>query len=376
MAKVKNILLGILIALMLTSCNNQDLNAPQTDKNPVDEDKVFNEKLLESEEGIKEYLKGEWTYDYYSRGDVISKMIIDDNLNVKLAFTNNYSSSPKGFYSGKITLNRIYAANDEAPDMLSIKLNNEDDPGGDFFFLHRSNYANKRVMSLFFAGNGNTIFDLKDPLSEYQDTPEEMFFEKITGEVSTEKARISDDFYAVFWGSGKDSKSLWLDDVWWQTSENDPSTLYPWRMNVYENDIYGSVLYKVDPQEISEVLGDEMPIGEVYYIKTNKNGEITYLIDADKKDWIDSNYLDDGLLGEIMSVLEEYEDIRYYLNLGMDVNFESNTMILDGIEYYEIIIGTSHEDYFVNEIFYAVDIDGRKVLEYDVFSDTWLEVEK
>lgn len=380
MSNIKLIIVSILIALILTACSSKVINDPKVDKNPnndndpVSENTTFDLTLLDSEVGIKKYLIGEWTYDYYERGDVISKMIIDENLNVKISFTNTYSETPKGFYSGKVILNRIYASNDEAPDMLSIELEDENEPGGDFFFLHRSNYANKRVMSLFYAGNGNSIFDIEDPNGEYRETPDEIFFQKTTNEVSKEKVRINDDFYAVYWG--RENNSLWLDDVWWQVNDEDLSREYPWRMGIYENDVYGSVLYKVDPQQVSEVLGDEMPIGEVYYIETNNKGEIIHLIDAHRKDWVESDPYEDGLLGEVISVLDQYQEFRSYIGMGMEVDFEGDPLIIDGNEYYELILGTSHEDYFVNEIFYAVDINARKVLVYDVLIDSWVPLKE
>lgn len=382
MKKISKVIIITLIGLMLFGCrskvvSDKKVDSPTTDvTKPESSNESFDISVVNSEEGLKDYLIGEWTYDYYGWGDVISKLIIDENLNIKISFTNSYSNSPSGFYRGKVVLNRIYAKDNEAPDMLSIKLEDENESGEDFFFLHRSNYSNKRVMSLFFAGNGNSVFDIEDFEGNFRETPEEMYFEKVTNEVVKEKPRINDSFYAVFWGSDNKNNSLWLDDVWWQISDSKSNKEYPWRMTLYENDIYGSVLYKVDPDQVSEVLGDEMVIGEVYYVETNNKGEIIHLIDAQKKAWMESSPYEDGLLGEVFSVLEQYQEFRSYIGLGMDVNFESDTIIIDGIEYYELILGTNHEDYFVNEIFYAVDINDRIALVYDVLIDSYVTLKQ
>ena len=236
------LLLAVLICiLVLSGCNKGKIEdkseepsklIPKTTTEVVEdpEEKIISiyQPDFSSEDGIRDYLVGQWVYDFYYRGDVICKMNIDKDLNIDLSFENSYSDEPNGDYSGKITFDRIYASQDEAPDLISLELFDTEEPGGDFFFLHRTLYDGKRVMSWFLASNGNTVFDIADPVDGFRSPAEEIIFEKVTGEKSQEKPRVNDEFYAVYWGTGADEKSIWLDDVWWNPPEEDDyAPLYP-----------------------------------------------------------------------------------------------------------------------------------------------------
>lgn len=314
-----------------------------------------------TEQGIRDYLIGQWSYEEPYLRDITCEMNIDKDLNVNISFENSYSDAPKGNYKGKISFDRAYADFDEAPDLISLELLNTDEPGGDFFFTHRTIYDNKRVMSWFFAGNGNTIFDVLDTTGEYMFLTEEVVFEKITGEKSKETANRDDEFYAVYWGMGSDGKSMWLDDVEWVSEE----------MTEYETDIQESVLYKIVEEEILEVLGEEITKGSIYYVETNSKGEIKHFIPAEKKQWIDNNYITPEIRNEVIETLRIYDEINYYLDMGMTILFEGNTVMINGLECYEVILGTDHEEHFVRERFYAVDTATGDVYWYDILNDSW-----
>lgn len=328
-----------------------------------------------SEDGIREYIQGKWVCDYYYYGNILCTMDIDKDLNVALSFENSYSDWPKGDYSGKITFDRAYAKPDEAPDLICIELMNTEEPGGDFFFLHRTIYDDRRVMSWFFAGNGNSVFDLEvpDDTEEIRSTPDEIIFEKTTGEKSQEEPRKNDEFYAVYWATGSDKKSIWLDDVWWtSTGEDDQAQGYPQKMTQYETDVPESVLYTIAPEEIGEVLGEDMTRGAVYFVTTDGGGNVTSFISAERKKFIEESHLNTEAEALIYDIIEnDVEEIREYLNAGMALLLTGETAVIEGEECYLVMLGTNHEDNFVREIIYAVNTVTRQVYRFDVVNDAW-----
>lgn len=245
---------------------------------------------LSSEENIREYLKGEWFLDMEYVSDVTCNMNIDDDLNLSLLFYNNYTYESKGEYKGKIKFDRIYSEQGEAPDLISIELIDTDYPGGDFFFLHRTIFDEKRIMSLFSAGNGNCIFDMLADVDNFEYGPNEVVFEKATGEISQLKPNKDDEFYAVFWGK-EESGKLWLDDVKWTPSgEDDFEAMYPGEMTNYENDVPESILYSIVAEEVREILGDDLFPGQVYFVETNGQGNVTSFISAEHKRYLEHPY--------------------------------------------------------------------------------------
>lgn len=285
----------IICTVLVTGCNDSELEEREIVVNPVISD-VFKEpeKLEEdsfidlgTEEAIKEYLVGEWIFDQAHISQVNCKMIIDNDLNIKLSFLNTYTDEFKNDYDGKIILNRQYKETHEVPDIISIELSDDNWPGGDYFFLHRSIYDKKNVMSLFFAGNGNGIFDFLGDIDNFEYGPEEIIFEKASGVVSKLPVRKNEEFHAVFWGEGEEG--FWLDDVLWTPIEEyDPDPKYPEGMINYENQSKESVLYKLEGKKKDSILlGQNFYPGEVYFVKTDEKGEIIKIEHGEHKVYID-----------------------------------------------------------------------------------------
>ena len=249
---------------------------------------------LNNEEAIKEYLIGEWISDKETFSDYLlteseinCNMSIDQDLKVNLSFYNRYTDETIGDYMGQINLERFEENGDELPDLMAIDLGDADWPGGDYFFLHRTIYDGKIVMSLFFAGNGNGIFDLLADIDNFEYGPEEILFQKKSIEKSQLKPLEDTEFYAVYWGSDPDGKSLWLDEVHWTpTEEYDPNALYPSRMNLYQDDFPESTLYGIAKESISNILENPMYAGEVYFVQTDKEGNIIDFEDAAYREYI------------------------------------------------------------------------------------------
>lgn len=294
---MKRIGLTVLVCVVIfTGCNNsksKNINT-ETNSNLSVESKDHQEGLkmpridLNTEKDIKDYLIGEWVFDKEYMSNCICNMTIDYDLNIKLIFHDKYLDEFKGEYVGKITLERQYSNLDQAPDLISIKLADKELTGGDFFFLHRTTFDKKNVMSLFFAGNGNSIFDSYLYAEESDYAPNEIIFEKESEVLSKPNFRKDDKFYAVFWGKGEDEKNLWLDDVLLMPKdEYDPDTLYPSRMNFYENNVKESTLYEINSDNIKNILGDDLFPGQVYFVQTDLNGNIIDFINAEDKENID-----------------------------------------------------------------------------------------
>lgn len=397
-----NKLLGILICiLILSACSGpKDIdnsgdsevstNMPafsgkpkKTQEENLDKDESIPISLpdLTTEEGIRDYLVGQWFCNIEYMSNVVCKMDIGDDLNINISFHDSFLDENKGDYEGKIKLDRIYANSNEAPDMISIELNDEDYPKGDFFFLHRTVYDKKRVMSLFFA-DGKSVFNRLANMEPNEDDDEymieEVMFEKETGESSQILPRKDDWFYAVFWGQGIVSESLWIDDVWWTPEMDDSEVVYPRPMTVYEIDIPESVLYTIAPGKEFDILGEDIFKGLVYYVETDESGNIIEFIDAEYKDYLEresySNASDEveNLVFDIFT--SGIVEIEEYLDVGMDILFTGETTMIDGEECYYMFLGTNHEEVFSREIHYAVNIYTEQIYRYDILEDAWEEL--
>ena len=389
MIKFKRVLFIMFCIIFLTGCNKsktENKESSKTDTIPVvseipqaipntNEDIKMANPDLTYEEEIKEYFIGEWVNapDYWSSGT--SVMDIDKDLNINLSFENDTWKESKREYSGKIRFDREYDSEDEAPDLIYIELTDSEYVDSEYFFLHRTIYDEKNVMSLFFADNGASVFELLTT-EENHYTPPEVMFEKTTGVKSNLLPIKEDEFYAAYWGIGIDKKSIWLDDVIWTPQEEDDlAPIYTSRMNMYENYVEESILYDILPDQISEILGDDLMYGEVYYVQTDSDGNITNFINADLKAWIEESYITPEIREEVISLVENIDQAKEYINLGMTIEFDGSTIMLDGDEYYIVILGTQHEDYFVSEINYAVNTFTEQVYLYDYFNDMWERLE-
>ena len=283
------------IPLIVEESKTTTVTSIPEDTNIVQEEETeIIEINLNSEDSIKEYLIGESTTDketlsdyLLTESDINCNMIIDQDLKINLFFYNRYTDETIGDYHGSISFDRLDENWDELFDLISIDLGDSHWPGGDYLFLHRTIYDGKRVMSFFPTGNGNCIFDLLADIDNYEYAPEEILFEKVTGEKSVLKALEDSEFYAVYWGPGVDEKSLWLDEVQWTpTEEYDPDALYPTRMTLYQDNLPESVLYRIAEDNMTDILQQTMYPGEVYFVQTDIDGNIIEFEDAAYKEYI------------------------------------------------------------------------------------------
>lgn len=333
---------------------------------------------LTTEAAMKEYLMGDWFSSIEYLSNIVVKMSINKELKVDLSFSDSYSGESKGDYKGEIKFDRIYAKPNEVPDLISLKLSDENYSEADFFFLNRTVYDGKRVMSWFFSGNGSCIFNKLSDMEDYEYIPGEIMFEKLIGDVPQYPPRKNDYFYAVFWGHGAEDNSIWLDDVWWEEAEEGSLQLYPPQMTLYDTDIQASVLYKIADNRELEILNDGMSKGEVYFIETNKDGRIIEIINAEYKAYIEkglNGYYDTEVEEFVFDIIKNYvEEIKEYLNEGMTIWFNGEIDIIDNDECYLVALGRYHGHHFEQEIFYAVSINTQIVYRYDDIEHVWKQV--
>ena len=72
-------------------------------------------------------------------------------------------------------------------------------------------------------------------------------------------------------------------------------------------------------------------------------------------------------------IIEDIDEIQENLADGMSILFTGETTTIDGEECFEVALGTDHDEVFVREIHYAVNISTEQVYEYNVLNDVWEE---
>lgn len=335
--------------------------------------------VLNTLEGIKEYLAGDWICSIANTSNMALKMSIDAKQNIHLSFYDSATDEVKADYKGKISLNRIYTEQDQAPDMISFELTDTVDTGGKFLFLHRTVYDGKRVMGLFFVGNLDSVFNLlatNDDPEDERVLPDEIICEKISGEKQKAAPRKNQEFYAVYWGMDAEKESLWLDDVRWTPPNLDYAAMYPEAMTLYENDVTESVLYDIVEGSILYISEDDMTKGRVYLVTTDEAGNLIDVVNADNENHPGSILNDEAKTQALIFefVRSRVGEIKQRLDMGMKVLFDGGTATIEGEEYYLIALGTDHAEQFVREDFYAVNLLTEQVYRDDVLMGKWVAV--
>ena len=330
---------------------------------------------LDSLEGIKNYLVANWSFSDGYRSDVACNMTIDESFNVQLEFFNTSENKSAGNYSGKIEFDHIYVDPDQAPDYLRIVLDDDKVSGGEYYFLHRTNYDGVLVMGLFFGGTGSSVFEILGPEGLHE-TPKDIYFERYVNIPPSQEPKKDAKFHAVFWGMGDDHSSIWLDDVDWVNLESNLPTDYPREIMQYQNEVYESALYPIPDHLYKEIMGDDLFPGTVYYVETNDQGEVISLMNPERAFFSElgnGDELSDMLYFIITNGIRE---VRDYFNAGMKLFVDGETITLDGEECYLAILGTDHPGKFTKEIFYAVEFSSEQVYRYDPLGDSWDKLER
>ena len=100
--------------------------------------------------------------------------------------------------------------------------------------------------------------------------------------------------------------------------------------------------------------------GEIYFVQTDQHGDIIYFTNAEYNSYIQGDwgeYVNSETEALIFEIIENnVSEIAEYLKAGMTILFDREMIMLDGEDCYLVVLGTNHEDYFVKELFYAVNI--------------------
>lgn len=377
--KRKGIAVLLVCMVILGGCSTRISQPDSTMNSNTVESKPISAPNLSTLEGIKEYLTGDWVCSITNKSNVVLKMRIDEKQNVDLSFYDLLTDEAKADYKGKISLNRIHAKQDQAPDMISFELTDTVDTGGKFLFLHRTVYDGKRVMGLFFVGNLDSVFNLlatNDDPEDERVLPDEIICEKVSGEKQKLTPRKNQEFYAVYWGMDAKKESLWLDDVRWTPPNLDYAAMYPEAMTLYENDVTESVLYDIVEGSILYISEDDMTKGRVYLVTTDEAGNLIDVVNADNENHPGSILNDEAKTQALIFefVRSRVKEIREQLDMGMKILFDGGTTTIDGKEYYVIAVGTDHEEHFVREDFYAVNLLTEQVYRDDILMNKWVPV--
>ncbi len=79
------------------------------------------------------------------------------------------------------------------------------------------------------------------------------------------------------------------------------------------------------------------------------------------------NYDNDVIIA--YGLLSEADEVRYYTEMGMSLQYTGQTQIIDGRSCWIFALGTEHDDQFVREFYYGVC--DNLIYSYDAVNDTW-----
>ena len=170
-----------------------------------------------------------------------------------------------------------------------------------------------------------------------------------------------------------------LNDPWYMGQENEVIIL---RCNMSE--IHSNVMVSVQKQNMSEQyhpmvsLKDGHLAAEAYCydfsIYDNDWEEYDpeyYDLESYNSEYYKPEYYDSSVdINIARELLEETDEVRYYLSLGMSLWYTGTEEYIDGRYCPVFVLGTDQEDHFTKENYYAVG--DNVVYYYDVLGDAWL----
>ena len=80
-----------------------------------------------------------------------------------------------------------------------------------------------------------------------------------------------------------------------------------------------------------------------------------------------------GIADEVLDIVKNYcEETINYLKKGMTAFCTGDYEIIDGNFCWKVALGTDHDENFVIEFIYAVDLDSKQVYRFDVLENRWI----
>jgi len=314
---------------------------------------------LTTEQELISYLSGDWSY--------IAPDIGMDALGLTISGDGTYSikretpdGSAKYSYSGKWTLTRLYAADNELPDLLSFGLDKTDDPDlqgatsvGDYTFYEAAVCDGKLYLSAEQANNGNSLFSYV--FDDFYPT-----FSRATSRKTDETAKKDSVFYAK---------------VWMTSNTDDGNGMYAWLMYLDHDE--NGLLSPDSDVCVPYVIADSSGLGEgpaavdpfdgsTFEIETNADGTII------RADVIQESYSPTSQEESASTLLAEVPEVKELLDKGMIMLFDGSEDI-NGENCVVIALGTDSEEQFVREVYYAVS-PGKSIYRLDPMTGNWVPV--
>jgi len=198
---------------------------------------------------------------------------------------------------------------------------------------------------------------------------------KEDGELSLRKGLLyNGDCYAFYTGKytvslssagGKPVLALELWDEWELDMSNPDFNLPP--------DLIGEYFFTVDYNYFTLYLAE----GDVLHYSEDGAQILTYPFWEHWSDiyafygddgWYDG-YTEERVLYIIGNLCDETVN---YFEQGMTALYIQDYELIDGEMCWKVALGTNHDENFVTEVIYAVEVESMQVYRYDVLDDTWV----
>ena len=167
-------------------------------------------------------------------------------------------------------------------------------------------------------------------------------------------------FLVAFWGmQGREREQIWLEHLEYDYSTRD-----------FESEAHQTMLYIISSEAIFDIQRADPFWHGIYSATTNADGELTLLRNIIGSDLFEGPEEGD-LESELFKILLKTNDVVWPLKNGMVGYFTGEQDEIDGRVFYTIALGTDHEEHFVHEIFYGINVESGDVYRYDVLMNEW-----
>ena len=149
---------------------------------------------------------------------------------------------------------------------------------------------------------------------------------------------------------------------------NEESGEYGYHLYMEDSDRDGTFFMTCEEDTLTVTEGE----GDAFFQFTD-TAEISFQFNPDPQLEIEVPELSgyDDIARVAYSTLTCLDEIRYYKQCGMVIQYRGETQEINGEPCIVFEMGTDHEEQFVREFYYAVSPDDLTVYSYDVLSDTW-----
>ena len=316
-------------------------------------------------------LPGVWWFDthWHESGDRFNLDIDEDGSFVFDSGTTFGSS----YHTGRVVVqwNETDKKTD-CPDTLTFDVDAENSSSPDGGTFEMNLIQHQGIWRLYLRPTSGELTMLDDAASEsvfvLRSAKEEM--------PSSSGPKRGETFLALLWEIPSESRLLWLDETEHLQSGRALSVTHK------------TTRYQLARDAWINTRGFELTAGMLYLFTTDANGVIIEIAMTDnlsdgpewqdgadsQNDPADPDGLENlrDLVHQVWPIVEsESTEYQAYLDMGMTIMIWGDTSVVNGVTCYDVVLGTDHEEHFVREVLYTVDIAGRKVYVYDPITGGW-----